>query len=124
VAVLDGLKKWSLGLESPDLPIKWFNGGAGAGKSAIAQSFAELCEDEGHIVASFFFFRPDTTRNRTDSLVGSLAYQIARTDSAVRTAMDPLIENDPHIFNQDIRKQISSLIIHPLLIARQTQAAD
>ncbi|KAF5328058.1 hypothetical protein D9619_013656 [Psilocybe cf. subviscida] len=144
VALLDGLEKWAMGMEllenlteadltveSGDaievqpcnLPIVWLNGGAGAGKSAVAQTFAERCVNMGHIVASFFFFNTDSTRNSGNRLVASLAYQIAREDTATRAHIEAIVHRDPHIFDQDFKTQILSLIIHPLQKSAQTPSS-
>src|SRR5271170_6949512 len=40
-----------------DRPICWLNGSAGSGKSAIAQTVAEVYADRNCLVGSFFFFR-------------------------------------------------------------------
>ena len=39
--------------------VLWLYGSAGAGKSAIAQTIAEMCTELGLIVASLFFSRSD-----------------------------------------------------------------
>jgi len=57
----------------------WMSGGAGVGKSAIAQNFAERCEAEGYLLASLFFGRSDPSRNNIDSLIVTIAYQIYTT---------------------------------------------
>ncbi|KAF5328101.1 hypothetical protein D9619_013615 [Psilocybe cf. subviscida] len=111
-------------LRFPNLPIIWLTGGAGAGKSAVAQTFAERCEDLGHIVASFFFFSTDPTRNSANRLVATLAYQIARADPGVRAHIEAVVLQDPYIFDQDFKKQIVSLIINPVWRSTQVQDAE
>ncbi|KAF5313873.1 hypothetical protein D9619_013115 [Psilocybe cf. subviscida] len=118
VALLEGLEEWTIGKE---LPENLFDaGGAGAGKSAVAQTFAERCEDLGHIVASFFFFSTDPSRNHANRLVATLAYQIAQADPGARARIEGLIQTDPHLFDKDFKKQISSLIVDPLQRSTQT----
>lgn len=62
-AILQELFDWIVGNIARDKWIAWLNGAAGAGKSAICQSTAEICIQRGKKVASFFFFRADDTRN-------------------------------------------------------------
>ncbi|KAL0567908.1 hypothetical protein V5O48_014085 [Marasmius crinis-equi] len=64
--------------------ICWVRGGAGTGKSAIAQT---LCEKYLHIhlAANFSFSRNDRTRNGLDSLIPTIAYQLA-TEPAFQQA--------------------------------------
>ena len=60
-----------------DTFIMWLYGAAGAGKSAIAQTIAELCEEYKILLASFFFFRADSLRSNSKQLVATIAHQIA-----------------------------------------------
>ncbi len=76
-AVNKRIMNWILGKESMNSLIMWLNGAAGAGKSAIAQTIAELCYEAGILLASFFFSRSDPHRNNTTLLVPTLAYQIS-----------------------------------------------
>jgi hypothetical protein len=107
-----------------NLPIMWLRGGAGAGKSAVAQTFAERCEDLGHIVASFFFFSTDPARNSANSLVATLAYQIAQADPGARAHIEAVVHQDPRIFDKDFKRQITSLIISPLQKSMQTLSSE
>lgn len=97
--------------------IAWLNGAAGAGKTAIAQTVAELCVQRGVVVAGFFFFRTDPTRNTFKPLVATLAYQIYRGIPDTRSAMLDVIKNDPLIFEQSIEDQVQALILNPLRLA-------
>src|SRR6266581_2883083 len=78
-AVIERIMNWIRGLETEDLNalIMWLYAAAGAGKSAIAQTIAELCHAENILLAAFFFSRSDPSRNNAKSLVASIAYQIA-----------------------------------------------
>lgn len=114
-AVIQEIFDWMVGSRDRDTWLMWLNGAAGAGKSAIAQSIAEKCVEEGLSVASFFFSRWDITRNTMASLVATLAYQIIQ---AIPTTLDNIIqtiEQNPLIFEQSLESQFESLIIQPLL---------
>src|ERR1700716_1506524 len=56
--------------------IFWLHGPAGAGKSAIAQTIAHSC-GQPKVVATFFFYRSDASRNDGNMLFTTLAYQLA-----------------------------------------------
>ena len=101
--------------------IAWLSGAAGAGKSAICQSIAELCKRRGGRVASFFFFRGDRTRNTIDALAATLAYQIIQLFPAVKQYIIEAVEGDPLIFEQAFDDQLEVLIVAPL---RRLQAFD
>ena len=97
-----------------DAFIMWLHGAAGAGKSAIAQTIAELCEELKLLLASFFFFRADLLRSNSKQLVATIAYQIAVVIPGVRGLMESVIENDPLILSRSLMTQFTTLIVEPL----------
>ena len=92
----------------------WVYGPAGAGKSAIAQTIAEMCEEEMILLASFFFSRNDPSRNTVKTLIATIAYQIILNFPHVRDAILGAIERDPLIFSKSLAVQVKSLIAVPL----------
>lgn len=70
----------------------WLYGSAGAGKSAIAQSIAELCAAQGILLDSFFFWRTDSTRNHGNYLFLTFAYQIASMYPEARGLIEAVVE--------------------------------
>jgi len=94
--------------------IMWVYGPAGAGKSAIAQTIAEMCEREMILLASFFFSRNDPSRSNVNSLIATLAYQITLSLPDVREAVLSAIEHDPLIFSKSFAVQVETLIVAPL----------
>jgi len=103
--------KWEEGL---DPFIVWVYGPAGAGKSAIAQTIAEMCEEEMIILASFFFSRNDASRSTAKPLIATIAYQITLNLPGVRGAILSAIERDPLIFSKSLAVQVKSLLVAPL----------
>lgn len=84
--------------ENGDFLVLWMYGPAGAGKSAIAQSIAELCE--ALLAASFFFSRTAAGRSDSSRLVATIVWQLilsvpeilllgARPDPPILYASDP-----------------------------------
>ncbi|KAF8178459.1 hypothetical protein BJ912DRAFT_983863 [Pholiota molesta] len=114
VAVLEYLMGWIFGHNDPEALILWLYGPAGAGKSAILQTIAELCFERKVLLASFFFGRSDPSRNHFKPLVATIAYQIAVTFPGLRQHIESVIDHDPAIFHKSIATQIQSLIIEPL----------
>ncbi|KAF9543381.1 hypothetical protein CPC08DRAFT_426445 [Agrocybe pediades] len=94
----------------------WLNGGAGAGKSAIARSVAERCSEQGLLLGSFFFAAGDATRNHVGRLVATLCYQICRILPRFREMVSTLIANDPLVFKSSISTQLTTLVTNPLSI--------
>ncbi|KDR76677.1 hypothetical protein GALMADRAFT_21178, partial [Galerina marginata CBS 339.88] len=55
LAVLAKLMDWIIGKVGWEGYFMWLYGPAGAGKSAIAQTIAEMCQSNNTLLASFFF---------------------------------------------------------------------
>lgn len=77
LAVLNKVMRWIKWEDDLDAFVMWIYGPAGAGKSAIAQTIAEMCEEEMILLASFFFSRNDPSRSNVDHLIATIAYQTA-----------------------------------------------
>ena len=114
IAVITRLIGWIRGEVDPDALILWLYGAAGAGKSAIAHSLAEICERFGCLLATFFFWKSATERNNISRFVATIAYQIARAIPASRLLIETAIEADPMIFHQSVDTQLAKLVIEPL----------
>ncbi|KJA16850.1 hypothetical protein HYPSUDRAFT_46998 [Hypholoma sublateritium FD-334 SS-4] len=113
-AVLNAIMDWvvvaAVGLQW----ILWLNGAAGAGKSAIARSIVDLCLKQQIVIARFFFFRADPTRNNTKPVVATLAYQLIKSIPSLDSLITLIIRSDPLIFNESIETQFEALIFEPL----------
>ncbi|KDR70110.1 hypothetical protein GALMADRAFT_887001 [Galerina marginata CBS 339.88] len=113
-AILTEIMDWIVGKIGWERYIMWLYGPAGAGKSAIAQTIAELCRAKGILLASFFFSRSDPKRNNVRPLAASLAYQVTVNVPEARRPIESVVENDPAIFQQSFQAQFNSLIVDPL----------
>ena len=114
IAVITRLISWIRGEVEPDALILWLYGAAGAGKSAIAHSLAEICERFGCLLATFFFWKSATERNNISRFVATIACQLARAIPASRLLIETAIEADPMIFHQSVDTQLAKLVIEPL----------
>ena len=94
--------------------VLWLYGSAGAGKSAIAQTIAEMCAELGLLVTSFFFSRTSQLRNNERRLIPSIAYQLALSIPGTRSYIESAVQIDPSIFDRSLETQIETLIIRPL----------
>ena len=92
----------------------WLYGPAGAGKSAIAQTIAELLEEAGLLAAAFFFSRNAAGRNTKAPLVATLIYQLVLCIPEIRAHVLEVVEGDPALFSRSIEAQIQALIVKPL----------
>ena len=94
--------------------ILWLYGAAGAGKSAIAHSLAEICEKQGCLLATFFFWKTAAERNNITRFIATVAYQVARAIPASYKHIEAAVDDNPMIFHQSVDFQLAKLIIEPL----------
>ncbi|KJA29450.1 hypothetical protein HYPSUDRAFT_196807 [Hypholoma sublateritium FD-334 SS-4] len=113
-AVLEEIFHWITQDAAREAWIMWLNGAAGAGKSAICQSIAELCIKKKIPVASFFLSLTDPTRNSTWSIAATLAYQLIQLIPAARHLVLHAIDSNPLIFQLTLDTQLEEFIIKPL----------
>jgi len=95
--------------------VLWLHGAAGAGKSAIAQTIAEVCHELELLLASFFFSRGAPLRCTSEHFFASIAYQMVKAIPAIRGSVESAIERDPLIFQQSLEDQYLTLVIRPFL---------
>ncbi|KAJ3507510.1 hypothetical protein NLJ89_g6261 [Agrocybe chaxingu] len=117
VAVIQKIMDWIMGKIDPEAFILWLHGPAGAGKSAIARTVAQLCEAQNLLLASFLFFRADSRRNTMNPLVATLAYQITLVIPAVRAHIEAVVEAHPLILSyshERLEEQFIKLVFEPL----------
>ncbi|KAF9442415.1 hypothetical protein P691DRAFT_847629 [Macrolepiota fuliginosa MF-IS2] len=93
-----------------DSNLLWLRGPAGVGKSAVAQTIAQECKNQGLLVATFFFSRPNN-RIDPDCVIPTLAYQLATENLSYRHAITSLIIKDPKFFGNALPTQFQRLIV-------------
>jgi len=114
VAIINRLIRWIKGEIDFDTLILWLYGAAGAGKSAIAHTLAEICEKDGCLLATFFFWKSAVERRDISRFVATIAYQITRAIPAIRELIETVVHADPMIFQQSVDVQLAKLIIEPI----------
>ncbi|KXN90424.1 hypothetical protein AN958_04293 [Leucoagaricus sp. SymC.cos] len=90
----------------------WLHGSAGCGKSAVAQSFAEVCAETGRLGAAFFFSRPNK-RNNPNTVIPTLAYQLAYHCPAYKILLTSVLANDEQLLTKARPVQFKKLIVDP-----------
>ncbi|KAF5355193.1 hypothetical protein D9756_005677 [Leucocoprinus leucothites] len=111
VDIIEQLEEWLESL-SREYDMLWLYGPAGTGKSAIAQTFAELCAERNRLGATFFFSRPNH-RDKPESVIPSLAYQLAYYCPAYKSIISQTIVDDPQLLRKAVHVQFKRLIIEP-----------
>ncbi|PPQ78351.1 hypothetical protein CVT25_011634 [Psilocybe cyanescens] len=93
----------------------WLHGPAGAGKTAIGHSLAEMLSVQGQLGATFFFLRTADTRNNARLLITTLAYNLALTIPEIFPFLSTTVENSPYVFQQSLETQMERFIVNPVL---------
>jgi len=111
VTVLEKIGDWVFEITTF---IMWLYGAAGAGKSAIARTMAEMLHSRQQLLATFFFSRADPSRNHIRSIIPTLAYNIVLSVPKSLPLITARIEQDPYIFQRPFDHQLRQLILEPL----------
>jgi hypothetical protein len=98
--------------------ILWLTGPAGTGKSAIAGSLADTCDEYGLLAGSFFFasFTGSEKRRSKRYLVATLTYHLILPldkQHPLRRAILSAIQRDPFVFERRLRDQLRILLVKP-----------
>jgi len=104
----------------------WLYGPAGAGKSAIEQTIAELCHKMNLLAASFFFSRSIGGRNEKTFLITTIVGQLIVSIPEIREHVGNALYNDPSLPTQSLEAQMDTLVVKPLEAAafRSTGGVD
>ena len=92
----------------------WLYGPAGAGKSAIEQTIAELCYQKNYLAASFFFSRSASDRNRKTFLITTIVDQLIVSIPEIREHVGNALYSNPSIFARSLEAQMDALVVQPL----------
>ena len=118
--IIKVIEDWVNG-DGDNSSVFWLYGGAGAGKSALAQSLSEKFQTKD-LAASFFFFRSDSTRNDGDDLIPTLVSQLVSSVKGLSPFVEDRIAEKWDIFTKTYDIQIQELLIDPLLSLKSTDA--
>ena len=98
-AVLMKIEDWVKDAHKVSLFL-WLYGPAGTGKSAIAQTIAELLESLELLAAAFFFSRNAAGRNDKTSLIPTLVYQLIMSIPEIRPHVLEAVIGDLALFSR------------------------
>ncbi|KAF5358443.1 hypothetical protein D9756_001188 [Leucocoprinus leucothites] len=110
-SLLGQATKWLADLDR-ESPLLWLFGPAGSGKSAIAQTISEYCQERGWLGSTFFFSRPNK-RDDPNRVIPSLVHQLAIANPTYRQAVTQLLTLDPTILEKARHVQFDQLIAKP-----------
>ena len=112
--ILRKLQDWADADDNMSASIFWLKGGAGAGKSALAQTFAERFKKNGKLAATFFFFRTDKLRNDGKKLILTIILQLAESFPDLRPPIEDNIRTNSLLFSKNRETQVLELLLEPL----------
>ncbi|QRV98494.1 Vegetative incompatibility protein HET-E-1 [Ceratobasidium sp. AG-Ba] len=110
--VLRELSEWASDPNGPK--IYWMNGMAGTGKTTIAYSLCSSLEEAGQLAASFFCSYSLPGTRDVNSIMSTVAYQLARFFRPFRDALSQELAMDPDLTSQAPAKQFEKLIKNAL----------
>jgi len=91
----------------------WLSGGVGAGKSAIAQTFGEICFADGILGASFFCSRGSDDRCNVQLIIPTIAFQLAHRYPRFREELVKVLRINPDVGQERLSLQLEKLIVGP-----------
>ena len=106
------LKQWLE--DEQDQYVFWLNGLAGTGKSAVAQTFAEICFADGKLGATFFCSQDFEDRNTLHTIFPTLALQLAYQYPQFRKELLKLLRTNLDVGRESLFSQMENLIVGPL----------
>jgi NACHT domain len=92
----------------------WLYGPAGAGKSAIEQTIAEMCYKLNYLAASFFFSRSVSDRNKKTFLITTIVDQLIVSIPEIREHVGNALYNNPSLLTRSLEAQMEALVVEPL----------
>ncbi len=114
-AILQEIEDWA-NSDNCSASMFWLYGGAGAGKSALAQTLAEKFKKLRRLAASFFFSKTAVpTRGNGDQLVPTLVLQLLETFPDLRPLIEDQIRKYPTLFHKSRESQWETLFVEPNL---------
>ncbi|KIM86004.1 hypothetical protein PILCRDRAFT_5085, partial [Piloderma croceum F 1598] len=113
-ALLDDIIKWIyLAEESGGAEIFWLSDVAGAGKSAIAHTVAQYCDNHGLLGSSFFFDRNIPDRRTPQKLFTTISRGLVRLGNKFADHISAVLDDDRSVASACQTRQFEKLILEP-----------
>jgi hypothetical protein len=115
-ALIEDIIKWIYSIEeSRGAEIFWLSDVAGAGKSAIAHTIAQYCNDHGLLGSSFFFDCNIPDRRTPQKLFTTIARDLIRLGNKFADHISLVVEEDRSVVSACQTRQFEKLILEPAL---------
>ncbi|KAF9521545.1 hypothetical protein CPB83DRAFT_865421 [Crepidotus variabilis] len=125
-AILDTFLGWvESHVGASNSSMAWLRGPAGGGKSAIAQTLGELCQEKGLLAASFFFSRTGSIeRSDAERFIPTIVSEIMRLFPELKPHVIAAVNCDPFLFSKSLRYQLEELLVKPLRAISPSQSGE
>jgi len=120
VLTIEKLENW-IDSDNPNASMAWLHGAVGAGKTALAQTLAELYKRRKRLAGNLFFSRTSTSSqsNDGDRLIPTLVFQLLQAFDGIGQDIEKEILKYPNIFTDSRSVQMRHLFIDPLIARRR-----
>ncbi|KAJ2912826.1 hypothetical protein MD484_g7589, partial [Candolleomyces efflorescens] len=100
---------------TPTPHIYWLHGFAGCGKSAVSLKVADIYEESGRLLASYFFFRDAGDRGTMKRFAATLASQLARALPETIPLIEGALHSEPGLLSDraSLSRQLECLVYNP-----------
>ena len=110
--LVDGILAWIKSAHhTKGAEIYFLTGGAGVGKTAIANTIAQRCQEEGLLMSSFFFDGQIAGRNNPTMLFSTIARNLAEKNTALRKQIVYALEQTKSLAGASIPVHFAELIL-------------
>ncbi|KAJ2930714.1 hypothetical protein H1R20_g6382, partial [Candolleomyces eurysporus] len=105
----------ALVVHTPTPHVYWLHGFAGCGKSAVSLKIADIFEESGRLLASYFFFRNAGDRSTMKRFAVTLASQLVCALPATAPFIETALRTDPGLLNNSVSltRQLERLVYKP-----------
>ena len=102
----------------PQKRIFWMYGLLGSGKSTVARTAAQHCDDIGILGATFFCSQYEAGCSDKSNLFPTISYQLSQYSEAFRNEVKKISKENKELDRADLHTQLERLIIKPLQAAK------
>ena len=107
--VIDDVLKWIADDSNEAKKVLWVYGLAGTGKSTLSTTIAQIMRTR-HRLGAFFFFNRDIPQRTSETLIRTLAYQLAIFDDRFSAAISQVVANYDNIGIMPLEFQFDNLL--------------
>lgn len=105
---IEAISEWVTAIDKGNM--LWISGVAGAGKSTLVNTVADIYSELHRLGAYVYFSRDQALYSQPAHVVKTIAYQLAKFDSRLGAAISAIIERDSQKLDRPLLSQFDALI--------------